>query len=124
MIHTIVCNHTIKSYFGYKDDLATSYCYVVYPETIDRAIDKQVRLHRSGRDDVVLFFMFGENSEVRLMYDKGRYLLCHTYGPQGNRDVLEQVTPRKAKRVLKLLHSIDDVNELEAWRIAWVRDGR
>ena len=104
MITNVTVNFFERNFFNDYDELRHDTMVWPCADKVCKAIDKQVRMHRSGNDTPVLFVTTDTNEEYRLMYDYADgatnkvYRIRHyTNSTTHSYDHDEPITPAKAK---------------------------
>lgn len=110
MVTSVTVNFFERNFFNDYDELRHDTMVWPCADKVCKAIDKQVRMHRSGNDTPVMFVTTDTNEEYRLMYDYADgatdkvYRIRHyTNATTHSYDHDEPITPSGAKRFIATL---------------------
>lgn len=108
MVTDVTVNYCERNFFGDYDELRHDTMAWAEPDKVCRAIDRQVRMHRSGNDTAVLFVTTDTNEQYRLMYDYASDLSRKVYRIRHYTNATthswehdEPISPNKAKALVR-----------------------
>lgn len=107
MIIEVFANYYQPNFFNDGNELRhdSSYSRNIDEAYIRRVINKQVRMSKSGDNNVVLFFKVGMHEDYRVMYDtyagQRRYMVRHYQDTRTDSwDWEREMTPTSVKQLL------------------------